>query len=762
MDFLLKFKPLLYLACWTGAVCSASANSEWWTPYDGLSSNTLALYRFDPDGGYTNGGNAYSSVIPDQPGRDWEAYYPTNSATCFFGAGGRFGGGLHVPGGSSIDSKCTTWNGGNIFPAGTDPSLSIECWVQFNENTNRQFLISKGNAWSSKGGYDLWYDAGKLKSAFADTSTNVMQTALDWTPSTGIWYHVAATWNAVDDTTRMFVDGMLLGSQAFPGASIINHTARKLTLGQRAISNYSGLDGIIDEVRISSVAYEFSTPPAPRRATYPWGNEFWFSFYSTSEVDSQYALDHGATGIGPYYGADQSGVLARAQNMDANISYKVRPACMEGANTRTNTYVWPDDATIVADTIAALDAVKNNEHIALWDLNPEEMRYYNAQEVHYLNLVGDTVHAHDPYGRPFMMYEQNNRTATNLSVTLPYQDICAKGMYVQTVSGGAFRHHRIWARWSMEQELGAIAAVNTNAVPWIMLWMAADAKDGEEYLITDWCRHDAYMGLIMGGKGISIWSGWRPRNTWTNDFQAYFDAYLSVADDLNGARNFAPIFLYGEEATGVTHNVTSGPVEQELIYGGETNYYPSVTYSLRRLFGLDYLFMVNSATQAVSLTFSGVPDAARTDLFSAMEYPASGGSFAITLDPYEVAGFRFDGYNVWRDNTFTVQQIADGDADENADPDFDGHTNRDEFNAGTDPNDGADFFQTNLSFSNDWKTVSFNTSSQRFYNIDLSTNLMDGSWLPMLGNEPGDGLGISMVDTNPYPAAFYRTRATRP
>jgi len=315
----------------------------------------------------------------------------------------------------------------------------------------------------------------------------------------------------------------------------------------------------------------------------------------------------------------------------------------------------------------------------------------------------------------------------------------------------------------MEQELGAIAAANTNAVPWILLWMAADAQDGEEDLIEDWCRHDAYMGLIMGGKGISIWSGWRPRSSWTNDFQAYFDGYLTVASDLNQERNLAPVFLHGTEVTGVTLNVTSGPASLQLVYpDGVTNNYPPVTFTMREYLGQQYLFAVNSATQAVTLTFSGVPDAARTDLFQGLENTASGGSFSTTLDPYQVIAFRFDGYETWRDTNFTAQQIIDGDAGESSDPDGDGRTNRDEYNDGTNPNLGTDFLHAGLSFSNAWKTVTFNTSGSRFYNVDKSTNLVTGSWIPMLGNEPGTGGNLSVVDTNEHPGAFYRTRAVRP
>ena len=325
-------------------------------------------------------------------------------------------------------------------------------------------------------------------------------------------------------------------------------------------------------------------PELPAKATYPTGDKFWFSFYSTLDADTEYALANGATGMGPYYGtvSNQQYYYEWANANDVNISYKVRPACMAdfGAEDMHEPgFVWPSDATIIADAIAAVVAVRDNTNIVMWDLSPEEVLYYDAQEVHYLELVSSVVHAYDPYNRPLMMYEQNNRTATNLSVTLPYQDICAKGTYVQAVNSGEFKNNRIWARWSMEQELAAIAAVNTNAVPWIMLHMAFDVQDGEESLIDDWCRHDAYMGLIMGGKGINIWSGFRPRAGFENDFQAYFDAYLSVAADLNLERNFAPVFLYGTAVTGVTRNVTSGPGDSgaDLWRGKPTTTRPSPT-----------------------------------------------------------------------------------------------------------------------------------------------------------------------------------------
>ncbi|MDF7823693.1 alpha-glucosidase C-terminal domain-containing protein [Pontiellaceae bacterium B12227] len=519
-------------------------------------------------------------------------------------------------------------------------------------------------------------------------------------------------------------------------------------------------DNAVRDIYVDHFSLDSSLSTAPTYSI-PSTNKFWFSFYSTINDDSAYSVSNGATGIGPYYGGTSGQVspLAEAATLDANFSYKVNLPSMAGFTAaNSDAFLWPPDATLIAEATAVVDAVKTNRNIIIWDLVPEELRHWKPNEMNYVEVVADAIRAADPLGRPVMMYEPNNRKMTSLIHTIPHLDICSKGTYVTAVNGGEFRHNRIWARWSMEQQLGAIAAANTNAVPWVMLHMAYDVPDGEEHWIEDWCRHDAYMGLIMGGQGISVWSGWRPRNSWTNDFQDFFDGYLSVAADLNHSRNLAPVFLFGTETAGVTHSVSSGPSSLELIYGGETNSYPPVTYRMREFLGQQYLFMVNSATQAVSLTFSGVPDAARTDLFTGTHYGASGGTFAITLDPYEVAGFRFDGYEIWRAIHFPVGG-ADG---ENDDPDGDGRTNREEFNAGTDPNLGTDFFQSGLMVSNDWKTVFFNTQSNRYYQVDRSTNLVAGNWFPMLGNELGLGLDMSVTDTNDYSDAFYRTRATRP
>lgn len=530
--------------------------------------------------------------------------------------------------------------------------------------------------------------------------------------------------------------------------------------------NLSGLKQI---VLLGAVFMATGSVPArasaPAGAPYPWGDTFWFSFYSLSEADIVYAQSKGLTGIGPYYDANQSGVLGRAVTNNTFISYKVRPACLQGVPATTwrddPSYVWPSDATIIADTVAAVSAVATNTRIGMWDINPEELRHWKPAELRYLRLVTDTVRANDPYGRPVTMYEPNHRNAAGLSQTLPHQDICGKGMYV---NDAADPHNRIWARWSMEQELAAVAAVNTNANPWIVLWMAADAPEGEESLINDWCRHDAYMGLIMGGKGISIWSGYRNRAGFLNDFQAYFDGYLTVANDLNGPLNLGPVFLYGKKQNGVTAEVTAGPEQVELIYNSSTNCYPPVAYTTLLYNDRLYLFMVNSAEEPVTVRFSGLPGEEGADLFSEGTTTIPGGSFSVTLNPYEVKGYELlTAYDIWRNSRFSPAEISAGAADMNTDADADGLNNWAEYVAGTDPRSAGSLFRMAVGRNGAGvRNLSFPSSSNRLYTVYFRTNLLSGEWLPLTNNLPGTGGLVAVSDTNTFKSSFYRIHATIP
>jgi len=394
---------------------------------------------------------------------------------------------------------------------------------------------------------------------------------------------------------------------------------------------------------------------------YPRGASFCFTFYSTktnspitvltngatTTNDSAYVLTNGATALGPFYG-DQTSPLAEAIAYNAKLIYKVTPPCMSNASAAvfdSTNWVWPSDAIITNQVAAIIAAVQTNANIALWDFQPEELRPWKTNELHYFQIVCAAIHASDPTNRPVYNYQPNDRDVSTLTNFAACEDICTKGMYVSANVddlGNTLVTNRIWARWSMDQELGAIAAANTNAPPWIHLWMGADPPAGFTTTdITNWCRHDAYMGLIKGGKGVEIWSGSEGRTGFADtNFYAYLNGYLSVAKDLNGALGLAPVFLYGQAQSNVTMAIIGGPATQTLYYDSVTNIYPSITYRSIVSSGTNYLFMVNSAQQAVTATFSGLPAVARLDLFAGTNAPTPGGSFSITLPPLVVKAFQ--------------------------------------------------------------------------------------------------------------------------
>src|SRR5208282_838610 len=156
---------------------------------------------------------------------------------------------------------------------------------------------------------------------------------------------------------------------------------------------------------------------------YPQGSQFCFTFYSTktndpisvltsgatTTNDSTYVLTNGATALGPYYG-DQTAPLAEAIGYTTKYIYKVSPPCMSNANAAvfdSGTYVWPSDATITNQVAAIVSAVQTNAGIAIWDFEPEELRPWKTNELHYFQIVSAAIHASDPTNRPVYNYQPN-------------------------------------------------------------------------------------------------------------------------------------------------------------------------------------------------------------------------------------------------------------------------------------------------------------------------------------------------------------------
>ena len=368
---------------------------------------------------------------------------------------------------------------------------------------------------------------------------------------------------------------------------------------------------------------------------YPRGERFCFSFYSTSDKDSAYVLERGATAIGPYYGS-QTQPLALARAMKAPIIYYVLPACMKDRDWDKDPP--PNKSEVIEQVAQIVDAVKDEPLIIMWAVGPAELRFWKKYELQYLEWITSTIRKFDPQHRPVFMYEPNARSADALQKTLVFQDVCAKGMYVDFMG---FRHNRIWARWSMDQVMEAASTARSRQVlPWTVLQMSSDAPPNDRNQIEAQCRHDAYLALVMGAKGILVWSGARGRERLKQDFQAYLDSYLSVATDLNGPMGLASIFLKGSELRAVRMDVKEGPRWLDLKYGDGYRYRP-VTWTTRELDGKLYLFVVNSAETDVQVTFTGLPLLPWESLFEKGVQGKGNGQLEVGLPPLGVKAYRF-------------------------------------------------------------------------------------------------------------------------
>ncbi len=131
------------------------------------------------------------------------------------------------------------WN----FAAG---DFTLECFVRFNSAAGDQTFISQWNS-----GTAILFDLNSgntLRFLTSDSGGTQQNVTGSWTPSTGTWYHVAATREGT--TGRIFVDGSQINSGS------ITHTLRNSTellqigaVNQAPTLNY--LNGWIAGVRIT-------------------------------------------------------------------------------------------------------------------------------------------------------------------------------------------------------------------------------------------------------------------------------------------------------------------------------------------------------------------------------------------------------------------------------------------------------------------------------------------------------------------------------
>lgn len=385
----------------------------------------------------------------------------------------------------------------------------------------------------------------------------------------------------------------------------------------------------------------------PADVLYPHGRRLPFMGYSG---DPARDLAAGFTVAGPVYG-DQRPYLDRCfANGWPVVAHVGLPVTF---NDKAKDKYRLDEPTLREAIAAQVRDLAAHPEIAWWMVTPEELRPWRKDEMRYLEIVSETVRTNDPLHRPVALYNPNHRDAGSLAPIAEHVDVVAKGCYVN-LSGR--KRDRAWVRWSVEQELLAIErAGRPGAFAIVMPELCRDPEPGEEAEIERWVRHDVYLGLAGGAKGVLIWSLF-PRREVKRTWRAWHDAYARCGRELGGERGLGEVFLFGERR----HDLRVGPVETraaiDLPLGGDAE--PETTNEAERAartvkhaawtaaefaHGTSrFVFVVNSANEPAAFTVAGWPPSSTAiDAFTdeAVRLPDEG-PLRLDLPAYGVAAIR--------------------------------------------------------------------------------------------------------------------------
>jgi hypothetical protein len=298
---------------------------------------------------------------------------------------------------------------------------------------------------------------------------------------------------------------------------------------------------------------------------------------------------------------------------------------------------------ITEDIARQVKEVSADRSIAWWYLTPEELRFWYPNEKKYLELAYKTIKDADPDKRPVWMYSPGHRNDEAMAKEAQFLDIIGKGVYTN-YSG--MKDSRVWVRWSIEQEINAIRlAGKKDAFPILVPEMFQEPAAEEKSMIPSWVRHDVYLGLVSGAKGVVIFSLW-PRAKFPS-YPVYYDAYCGVAAELNGSAGLGRVFLFGEPRNDIQMKITGGTATVNCkfkVKKVETLTYPAVAFANLEYGKKRYLIAVNSANSGLTAEFSGFPKGgiAVANAFSGKTADApENGILKLEFKPYEVKGLVF-------------------------------------------------------------------------------------------------------------------------
>ncbi|HNT35025.1 MAG TPA: hypothetical protein PKH07_08515 [bacterium] len=392
----------------------------------------------------------------------------------------------------------------------------------------------------------------------------------------------------------------------------------------------------------------------PEDAVYPKGRIFPYMGYSGIHVED---ATNGFTVAGHHYGSltlqKEKLHLAKV----AGLSY-IFGVGLDGTFVKEPPLTYTPQ--LLRDTVRqqVLEVV-NDPFVLWWYVRPEELRMWRPEEDEYLRIATETIRQNDPHDRPIWMYDPNHRNAESLMKTGRYLDIIGKGCYA---NAAGHQDSRIWIRWSIDQETTACRELEKldgrPRTPLVMPQMSKDPDDPAlDGMIPTWARHDVYLGLMAGAKGVCIFSLF-PRAAITRTHKIHYEAFSRIGKELTGELNLGKVFLFGEERSDLVIQQTEGPATVELYTGPKNKLeenttsqeerqrhlttYPALMSKEISYAGSRYLFSCNSTQEQIVCEVSGIPQEGVIieKVFDGKRVDAPDGSLTLTFDPWQARCIR--------------------------------------------------------------------------------------------------------------------------
>ena len=396
----------------------------------------------------------------------------------------------------------------------------------------------------------------------------------------------------------------------------------------------------------------FFRPPAvdrsagmPPEGIWPRGQRMlWAGYSGVAERD----LKSGFSVAGPHYGGGNEVQLAACERLGLPVIAHIGPfpGNTSGSWDAVSKLPLEEARARVTERVKAL---AGNRTIVMWAVGPEELRPWRKDEMAYLQVIAEAVRAADPERRPVFLYNPNHRDAASLAPIVPHVDVVAKGCYANLAG---HKDNRAWIRWSVEQMEAAAAKGRPGAWTLVMPELCKDPEPADRPLIRTWVRHDCYLGLMAGAKGMLTWSLF-PRKEVKATWKAWHEAYAECGREINGSPGLGRVFLFGERrddlkvttrerrepyplgssARNALESTTSLPTE-----GTRGVLHPWTKVELQ-LGERRWVFLANSMPEPTRFELRGLPaDAALADAFTGapVAAPAPGAPLVADLGPWEI------------------------------------------------------------------------------------------------------------------------------